>query len=67
MRRTYQFVHIVVWTVFIINEWFIITKNIKTKPRRWRIIVEQNTCKQLSCFTYNIRGNSHHITSRLIV
>jgi hypothetical protein len=56
INKTYQFVHIVVWTMFIVNEWLIITENIKTKARRRRVIIVQNTCEQLGSFACNIKG-----------
>jgi hypothetical protein len=43
--------------VLIVNKWLIITQNIKTKARRRRVIVVQNTCEELGSFTCNVREN----------
>jgi hypothetical protein len=40
--------------MFIVNEWLIITETIKTKARRRRVIIVQNTCEQLGSFACNI-------------
>jgi hypothetical protein len=49
--------------MFIINEWLIITQNIKTKARRGRVIIVQNTCEQLGSFTCNIKENTFQVSS----